>query len=165
MSKMNNRQLNSVISICSSTLKMKYIPSWAQKICSSNSSSHDLNSRDCIPCLMFSNVEHPSPPPPSILAQFEARNVQNNNIVFFCEKGFFLCFFFCDDPKSFHHSPVVNRTEARFGNIRFSVRFGSARFGSFRFFQENRTEYLQDKIKYKRVSRSFNRNIFLKKIQ
>ena len=82
MSKMNNRQLNSVISICSSTLKMKYIPSWAQKICSSNSSSHDLNSRDCIPCLMFSNVEHPSPPP-SILAQFEAKNVQNNNIVFF----------------------------------------------------------------------------------
>ena len=94
---MNNRQLNSVISICSSTLKMKYIPSWAQKICSSNSSSHDLNSRDCIPCLMFSNVEHPSPPPPSILAQFEAKNVQNNNIVFFSEKGFFFAFF-CDDP-------------------------------------------------------------------
>ena len=93
---MNNRQLNSVISICSSTLKMKYIPSWAQKICSSNSSSHDLNSRDCIPCLMFSNVEHPSPPP-YILAQFEAKNVQNNNIVFFSEKGFFFAFF-CDDP-------------------------------------------------------------------
>ena len=103
---MNNRQLNSVISICSSTLKMKYIPSWAQKICSSNSSSHDLNSRDCIPCLMFSNVEHPSPPP-SILAQFEAKNVQNNNIVFFLKniyfflflwKRFFPLLFFCDDP-------------------------------------------------------------------
>ena len=88
---MNNRQLNSVISICSSTLKMKYIPSWAQKICSSNSSSHDLNSRDCIPCLMFSNVEHPSPPP-SILAQFEARNVQNNNIVFLKKKNLFFIF-------------------------------------------------------------------------
>ena len=103
---MNNRQLNSVISICSSTLKMKYIPSWAQKICSSNSSSHDLNSRDCIPCLMFSNVEHPSPPP-SILAQFEAKNVQNNNIVFFyfCVKGFFLCFFLWW-PNSFHHTTL-----------------------------------------------------------
>ena len=103
---MNNRQLNSVISICSSTLKMKYIPSWAQKICSSNSSSHDLNSRDCIPCLMFSNVEHPSPSPPSILAQFEAKNVQNNNsIVFFFKKIIFVFLkkvfsfaFFCDDP-------------------------------------------------------------------
>ena len=109
---MNNRQLNSVISICSSTLKMKYIPSWAQKICSSNSSSHDLNSRDCIPCLMFSNVEHPSPPP-SILAQFEAKNVQNNNIVFFLKekKNLFLWkrFFpllFLWWSKSFHHTTL-----------------------------------------------------------
>ena len=109
---MNNRQLNSVISICSSTLKMKYIPSWAQKICSSNSSSHDLNSRDCIPCLMFSNVEHPSPPP-SILAQFEAKNVQNNNIVFFFLKKNFIFVkkvfsftFFLWWPKSFQHTTL-----------------------------------------------------------
>ena len=45
-----------------------------------------------------------------------------------------------------------------------SVLFGIGS-GSVQFFQENRTEYLQDKIKYKRVSRSFNRNIFVKKIQ
>ena len=56
-------------------------------------------------------------------------------------------------------------TELKQDSVIFGFRFGSARFGSFRFFQENRTEYLQDKIKYKRVSRSFNRNIFLKKIQ
>ena len=56
-------------------------------------------------------------------------------------------------------------TEPKQDSVIFGFRFGSARFGSFRFFQENRTEYLQDKIKYKRVSRSFNRNIFLKKIQ
>ena len=31
---------------------------------------------------------------------------------------------------------VVNRTEARFGIIRYSVRFGSARFGSVQHFQE-----------------------------
>ena len=56
-------------------------------------------------------------------------------------------------------------TEPKQDSVIFGFRFGSARFGSFRFFQKNRTEYLQDKIKYKRVSRSFNRNIFLKKIQ
>ena len=39
-------------------------------------------------------------------------------------------------------------TEPKQDSVIFGFRFGSARFGSFRFFQKNRTEYLQDKIKY-----------------
>ena len=46
-------------------------------------------------------------------------------------------------------------TEPKQDSVLFGIRFGSARFGSVRFFQENRTEYLLDKIKDKRVSRSF----------
>ena len=46
--------------------------------------------------------------------------------------------------------PVVDRTEARLGNIRYSVRL-----------RKNRTEYLQDKIKDERILRSFLENFFL----
>ena len=47
---------------------------------------------------------------------------------------------------------VVNRTEARFGIIRYSVWFG--------IFRINWTEYLQDRIHSKRVLRSFFREIY-----
>ena len=60
-------------------------------------------------------------------------------------------FFYCLKVVTLR-TAVVNRTEARFGIIRYSVRLGSVQFGTFR---KNRTEYLQDKIKDKRSLRSF----------
>ena len=45
---------------------------------------------------------------------------------------------------------VIDQTEARFGIIQYSVQLGSVWFSSFR---KNRTKYLQDKIKEKRILR------------
>ena len=63
------------------------------------------------------------------------------------------------DQTKLKNIPVVNRTEARFSNsIRFLVRFHSVRF-----FEENQTEYLQDKINDNKVF--LEKYIIFKRIQ